>query len=154
MLLKMSERQEPQDMEGVPTPLEEVNNSNARALVFQKASIHLEGFPSLCSLHSWVRDQEDPTEMDIEHRSQSLGGLAGSHRLSVGEHAEKQHRRRYCHDIFVVACPRRSKDMVSQVRPMVLRNNNGPRTGTLGAAPSGIHVVIDVSDDSGSEDIY
>ncbi|WVZ69762.1 hypothetical protein U9M48_018497 [Paspalum notatum var. saurae] len=47
-----------------------------------------------------------------------------------------------------------SKDMVSQILPMVLGNNNGPRIGTLGAAPSGILIVIDVSDNNGLEDIY
>ncbi|WVZ88893.1 hypothetical protein U9M48_035360 [Paspalum notatum var. saurae] len=37
---------------------------------------------------------------------------------------------------------------------MALRNNNGPKRGSLGGTPSGILVAIDVSSCGGSDEIY
>ncbi|KAJ1258305.1 hypothetical protein BS78_10G065300 [Paspalum vaginatum] len=166
VLLKMSERQEPQDIEGgVPDPLDAVNSSNARALVFQEASsyifkgahhcvLYIHGFETRRILQTWMESmgvkvwlvpQAELIASTLEKvqnngtAATTAGSSLSSHAADGGDGGDR------CFS---------SKEMVSQVLPMALRNSTGPRRGSHGGAPSGILVVVDVSGVGSSEEIY
>ncbi|KAL6861923.1 hypothetical protein ACP4OV_017623 [Aristida adscensionis] len=153
VLLKISERQEPQDIEeGASVP---VNNSNFRASVFKEVNSFKGGH---CALY--VHGEE--TRRILQNWMESIGmkvSLIPRVELIASTLENMQH---------VIMSPKASspavdcdvadrcfssKDMVSQVFPMVLRSSSTHRRGSLGGYPSGVLVVIDLSS-GGLEEIH
>ncbi|WVZ88918.1 hypothetical protein U9M48_035385 [Paspalum notatum var. saurae] len=152
----MSERQEPQDIEGEgPAPSEAVNGSNARALVFQEASsyilkgvhhggLYIHGFEIMRIKKTWMKSIGAKLIAWTENVKNN-GTTAIAAGSSSSSYALDGDRGDQCIS---------SKDMVSLVLWMALRNNNGPKRGSLGGTPSGILVAIDVSSCGGLDEIY
>ncbi|KAL6614142.1 hypothetical protein ACP70R_036412 [Stipagrostis hirtigluma subsp. patula] len=153
VLLKISERQEPQDIEeGTSTRL---NDSNFRASMFKEVNSFKGGH---CVLY--VHGEE--TRRILQNWMESIGmkvwliprvELIAS-TLEKVQHNSMSPARGSSPFVDCDAADRcfSSKDMVSQVLPMALRNNNGPRRGSWVGYPSGILVIIDVSN-GGLEEI-
>ncbi|KAK3131775.1 hypothetical protein QOZ80_6AG0511240 [Eleusine coracana subsp. coracana] len=154
VLLKTSESQGPQDIEEGPSHT--VNDSSLRALVFQEANsfkgvhcvLYVQGVETRRIMQTWMESigikvwlvpQADFIASTVE-KVQTISMSPTRASSPSASHATATDR---CFS---------SKDMVSQVLPMALRNSNGQRRCSLGNHPSGLLVIIDVSD-GGSEEI-
>ena len=152
VLLKMSQRQEPQDIEEGPSaPSDPLSHSNFRASVFLEdrsfkgvhCVLHVRGGETMRILHTWMEsigvkvwpvlhaEFIASTLLEVLHN----GGTPAARSAAASPTADEGAGDR-CFS---------SKEMVSQVLP-ALRNSTGPRRGSLGGHhPSSILVVIDVS---------
>jgi DNA-binding response OmpR family regulator len=158
VLLKLSERQEPQDIEeGTSGPSSDPpDDSSLRASVFQEATsfkgthcvLYVHGVETRRIMQTWMESigmkvwlvpQVEFTASTLEKvRHISMSPTRGSSPTVSHDGIDR------CFS---------SKDVVSQVLPMVLRNNTFQRCTTLGGGhPSGLLVVIDVSN-GGLEDV-
>jgi len=152
VLLKMSERQEPQDIEeGTSAPSDPLNHSNFRASVFREdrsfkgvhCVLYVRGGETMRILQTWMEsigvkvwpvlhaEFIASTLLEVLHN----GGTPAARSAAASPTADEGAGDR-CFS---------SKEMVSQVLP-ALRNSTGPRRDSLGGHhPSAILVVIDVS---------
>ncbi|XP_025813247.1 probable histidine kinase 2 [Panicum hallii] len=149
VLLKMSERQEPQDIEeGTSAPSDPLNCSNFRASVFQEdrsfkgvhCVLHVRGGETMRILQTWMESVGVKVwpVLHAEFIASTLvevlhNGATPAARASPPPTTDEWDDRCFS-----------SKEMVSQVLP-ALRNSTGPRRGSIGGHPSGILLVIDVS---------
>ncbi|CAN6190432.1 unnamed protein product [Urochloa humidicola] len=152
VLLKMSERQEPQDVEeGTSTPSDPLTHSNFRASVFQEATsfkgvhcvLHVHGGETMRILQAWMESigvkvwpaqHAEFIAWTLERVVHNGASPAARASASASPTADDGDDRCFS-----------SKEMVSQVLPMALRNGTGPRRSSHGGSPSAILVVIDVS---------
>jgi CheY-like chemotaxis protein len=152
VLLKMSEKQEPQDIEeGTSAPSDPLTCSNYRASVFQEAS-------SLKGVHCVLYVHGGETMRILKTWMESIGVKVWIvlHAESIASTFEKVLHNGTTPAARALASPTTdegggdrcfsSKEMVSQVLP-ALRNGTSPRRGSHGGNPSGILVVIDVTCD-------
>nr|XP_034590482.1 probable histidine kinase 2 [Setaria viridis] len=157
VLLKMSGRQEPQDIEeGTSTPSDPLSRSNFRASVFQEASsfkgfhciLYVHGGETMRILQTWMESIGvkvwlvlHPEFIASTMENVLHNGTTPAARASASPTTDEGDDRCFS-----------SKEMVSHVLP-ALRNSTGPRRGSHGGNPSGILVVIDVSCGE-SEDVF
>ncbi|XP_062233449.1 probable histidine kinase 2 [Phragmites australis] len=156
VLLKMTERQEPQDIEeGTSAPSDTLNNSSLRASVFQEANsfkgghcvLYVHGDETRRILQTWM--ENIGVKVSLIPRAEFIASTLEKVQRIIMSPARASSPTVDCD-----AADRcfSSKEMVSQVLPMALRNSNGPRRGSFGGHPSGILVIIDASN-GGLEDI-
>jgi CheY-like chemotaxis protein len=160
VLLKMSERQEPQDIEeGTSAPSDPLTHSNFRASALQEACSSFKGFHCILYVHggetvrilqAWmesigvkvwlVRHPKSiaSTMENLLHNGTTTPPARASPSPATGDEGSDR-----CFG---------SKEMVSHVLP-ALRNSTGPRRGSHGGNLCGILAVIDVSGGE-SEDIF
>nr|CAB3467269.1 unnamed protein product [Digitaria exilis] len=150
VLLKMTERQEPQDIEeGTSTPSDPLSRSNFRATAFQEASsfkgvhcvLYVHGSETRRILQAWMESigvkvwlipQAELIASTLE-KALHISTTPPARALPPSDTDEGVDR---CFS---------SKDMMSHVLPMALRNSASPRRVSLGGNPTGILAVIDVS---------
>ncbi|CAN6202299.1 unnamed protein product [Urochloa humidicola] len=160
VLLKMSERQEPQDIEeGTSVPSDPLSRSNFRASVFQEAGsfkgvhcvLYVHGGETMRILQAWMESIGVKVWLVLhaEFIASTLdkalhNGMTPAARVPASASPTADEGDDRCFS---------SKEMVSQVLPMALRNGTGPRRGSHGGSPSAILVVIDVSC-GGLEEIF
>ncbi|TVU12299.1 hypothetical protein EJB05_45936, partial [Eragrostis curvula] len=153
VLLKISERQETEDIEEGPSNT--LNDYNLRASVFQEANsfkgvhcvLYVHGAETRRIMQTWM----ESTGMKVWLVPQAefiASTLEKVQRISMSP------TRASSPTVSFDVTDRcfSSKDMVSQVLPMSLRNSTGQRRRSLGGHPSGLLVVTDVS--NGLEDIW
>lgn len=156
VLLKMGERQEPQDIEeGTSAPSDTLNDSTFRASVFQEANsfkgehcvLYVHGDETRRILQTWMENigvkvwlipQAEFISSTLEKVQRISMSPARASSPTVDHNTADR-----CFN---------SKDMVNQVLPMALRNSNDPKRSSFGGHPSGILVIIDVAN-GGSEGI-